>query len=638
MDRSWISKPKTTLEYKVGVEQFLLFAFRDVPYGGKVLCPCVKCANCIMKTRNEIREDLKCDEFLRGYTRWNKHGEDLPAEELSDPSARTCLSNANHDIDTNSLEFDNMHGLLHAAFGVPEESSPCDAEVNPTVPESSPMAEQVENPTFANLSKDANIELYPGCKSFSKLSFIVRLYQNKCLYGWSKESVTAQLKMWADALPAGSHVPTNYYQAKKVINSLGLDYQKIHACPNDCMLFRGERENQDSCHVCGSSRWVASKKKGALGSNCNENKKKAAKILRYFPLIPRLQRIFAMEKTSKNMRWHAEERTKDGKLRHPADGQAWKELDKLFPSFGADPRNIRLGLATDGFNPFRTVSSTHSTWPVILVPYNAPPWLCMKQSNFILSMVIPGPKGPGYDIDVYLEPLIDEMMQLWSGVETYDASTKQMFNLHAALLWTIHDLPELSATNKENAKKIKYPHTLGRKSFARKRKELEDSRGQHVNRAVFFDECHKNKEGAYTNARTEEKMNEVYMKLAERMVDRALTEADYEEVMLEVFGKVHSGRVRGMGPTITPTNYYGARFWNLSNTNGAPCGSSSSCGSNWNDAKQFMQFVASFMAEKYPEVDWLSHLPESLRRRTEDVEIEESELPSDNSHSTPRET
>ncbi|KAL6651132.1 hypothetical protein ACP70R_010057 [Stipagrostis hirtigluma subsp. patula] len=123
------------------------------------------------------------------------------------------------------------------------------------------------------------------------------------------------------------------------------------------------------------------------------------------------------------------------------------------------------------------------------------------------------------------------------------------------------------------------------------------------------------------------------MKLAERMVDRPLTEADYEEVMVEVFGKDHSGRVRRMGPTITPTNYYGARFWNLSNTNGAPCCSSSSCGSNWNDAKQFMQFVASFMAEKYPEVDWLSHLPESLRRRTEDVQNQGSDSPNDNSQS-----
>ena len=58
------------------------------------------------------------------------------------------------------------------------------------------------------------------------------------------------------------------------------------------------------------------------------------------------------------------------------------------------------------------------------------------------------------------------------------------------------------------------------------------------------------------------------MKLAEKRVDgQELTEADFEQAMLEVFGKDHSGRVRGMGPTITPTNYYGGRFLNISAIN-----------------------------------------------------------------------
>ena len=58
-----------------------------------------------------------------------------------------------------------------------------------------------------------------------------------------------------------------------------------------------------------------------------------------------------------------------------------------------------------------------------------------------MSMLIPGPKGPGNDIDVYLEPLVDELMQLWAGVDTYDVVTKKNFFLRAALLWTMHDLP-----------------------------------------------------------------------------------------------------------------------------------------------------------------------------------------------------
>jgi len=63
-------------------------------------------------------------------------------------------------------------------------------------------------------------------------------------------------------------------------------------------------------------------------------------------------------------------------------------------------------------------------WPVILIPYDLPPWLCMKKENFILSLLISGPKGPGNDIDVYLQPLIEELIELWEvGVLTYDAAS-----------------------------------------------------------------------------------------------------------------------------------------------------------------------------------------------------------------------
>ncbi|KAK8618251.1 hypothetical protein V6N13_132251 [Hibiscus sabdariffa] len=65
----------------------------------------------------------------------------------------------------------------------------------------------------------------------------------------------------------------------------------------------------------------------------------------------------------------------------------------------------------------------------------------MKQSSFILSMIILGEKGPGNDIDIYLQPLIEELKQLWVGVQTFDVLKKENFNLRATLLWTINDFP-----------------------------------------------------------------------------------------------------------------------------------------------------------------------------------------------------
>ncbi|XXG80048.1 hypothetical protein AAC387_Pa09g0997 [Persea americana] len=68
--------------------------------------------------------------------------------------------------------------------------------------------------------------------------------------------------------------------------------------------------------------------------------------------------------------------------------------------------------------------------------------MCMKEPLFMMSLLILGPHQPGNDIDVYLQPLIDELMESWeNGVETYDACSKESFEIRVAVLWTINDFP-----------------------------------------------------------------------------------------------------------------------------------------------------------------------------------------------------
>ncbi|WMV51044.1 hypothetical protein MTR67_044429 [Solanum verrucosum] len=108
----------------------------------------------------------------------------------------------------------------------------------------------------------------------------------------------------------------------------------------------------------------------------------------------------------------------------------------------SEPRNVRLGLCSNGFTPFSNNASPHSCWPVFLTPYNLPPEMCMTSPYIFLSCVIPGPRNPTSLIDIYLQPLIDELKQLWfEGVLTYDISTKQNFVMRASLMWTINDFP-----------------------------------------------------------------------------------------------------------------------------------------------------------------------------------------------------
>jgi len=223
---------------------------------------------------------------------------------------------------------------------------------------------------------------------------------------------------------------------------MGLGYEKIPACRNDCMLLWKDNKDLDSCTVCGEFKWKADTHIDEDGEVISSRKKRLVKMLRWFPLIPQLQRLFMSEHTAPYMRWHVEGRTRDDVLRHQADGEAWISFDILHPDFMADSRNVRLGLTADGFNPFGNMSTSHSTWPVMLVLYNLPPWMCMKQMSFILSLVILGPSSLGTDIDVYLQPLIDELLELWNvGVQTFDASKMENFNMRSQLMWTINDLP-----------------------------------------------------------------------------------------------------------------------------------------------------------------------------------------------------
>ncbi|GKC17880.1 retrovirus-related pol polyprotein from transposon TNT 1-94 [Tanacetum coccineum] len=74
--------------------------------------------------------------------------------------------------------------------------------------------------------------------------------------------------------------------------------------------------------------------------------------------------------------------------------------------------------------------------------------LCEGCPNFTkLSAIIKllNLKGyPGNDIDVFLEPLVDDLHTLFeTGVDTYDASIKDNFNLRVVVLWTINDYPAL---------------------------------------------------------------------------------------------------------------------------------------------------------------------------------------------------
>ncbi|KAM3344328.1 hypothetical protein P3S68_026420 [Capsicum galapagoense] len=389
MDKRWINLlNRFDPLYENGAKEFLHFASLDRPNASSILCPCRKCSNMKFIKKDLIVEHIVVDGFLTSYTSWIYHGE----------QSSSSVSMTQLDKD------DEMQDMLHEAFGIPPTSSFADMDNSGEgFGGSSQHNRGFDKKTeeFFNLLKEVERELYPSSKYYL-LSFLVRLLHLKCLNGWSNSSFSMLLELLKDALPEGETLPKSFYDAKKIIKDLGLEYKKIHACPNNCMIYWDETKDRMDCQVCKAPRYKNFK--GGLVNCSSDTSKVPAKVFRYFRLIPRLQRLFMSAKTSTQMRWHAEGRTKDGVMRHPADNIVWRKFDEENTEFAQDPRNVRLGLDSDGFSPFKSMSTSHSTWPVILIPYNLPPWLCMKQPYMILSIIIDGPRAPENDIDIYLRP------------------------------------------------------------------------------------------------------------------------------------------------------------------------------------------------------------------------------------------
>ncbi|XP_039145632.1 uncharacterized protein LOC120282863 [Dioscorea cayenensis subsp. rotundata] len=436
MDKSWMNKSRLSQEYVDGVEQFLDYAFNNLSSDNKIVCPCIKCKNVRWKTLEVAFDHLACDGILQGYTCWFFHGENVPLSRTSSTNTPSPSSTSHPTTNNTSTRQDGTEELLRDAFNMQHHhdaptffgAHPTDGmeggnETHMGLNEEQPSEEASK---FYKLLEDMNGKLYDGSKH-SILYFCIHLFHLKCMCGITGKGLDYLIDFLKEFFPIAT-IPANSHESKKVIKDLGLGYEKIHSWPNDCMLYWEEKEMQQECHVCGASRWLPTK--STQPENVDGDQvlyKQPAKVLRYFPLIPRLQRIFMSSKTSTGMSWHANGRTKDGSLRHPADAEAWRSFDARYPDFASHPRSVRLGLSSNGFNPFKLLSTSYSTWPVVLIPYNLPPWIGMKQSSFILSMIIPGEKGPGNDIDVFMEPLIKEVKQLWAGVDTYDASLKQNF-------------------------------------------------------------------------------------------------------------------------------------------------------------------------------------------------------------------
>nr|AAM92812.1 putative transposon protein [Oryza sativa Japonica Group] len=259
-------------------------------------------------------------------------------------------------------------------------------------------------------------------------------------------------------------------------------YDESKGCDSEFTTLWKEYVFLDECPTCGTSRYKSNSNTGLEPSDTTEGRQRKIPqlVMWYLPVKDRIKLIYSNPRDAELMHWHEEGRKKDGMIRHPADARQWINFDAQYREFAKDPRNITFALSTDGVNPFGDMSSSHSTWPVLLTMYNLPIWLCQKQKYVLLCILIQGPRQPGIDIDVFLEPLLEDMADLWKeGLKVYlPGSNKLVYMRHRRFLRTNHKYRKMKAEFDGTEETDPAPKpTSGEKGTKRKKPEKNTKQG-----------------------------------------------------------------------------------------------------------------------------------------------------------------
>jgi len=251
--------PQSSREYIRGVMAFVKFACEHSKRKWVIVCSCKKCLLGKSWSSEVVFAHLTSGAgVIEGYTEWIMHGESLV------PSVdNETIYEAPRTVQVDSISLhggsNGMQDMLNDVFamhdvcveaggsqvGVEAEAESVDAEIE----DSNRGANK-----FGELLKDVDTPLHENTK-YSKLEAIVHLYSIKYMGSWSNTSFSMLLEFINELMHPNVSLPKDTYEAKKYLRDLGLEYEKISACRNSCMLFWRENEKLDKCTFYNESRW-----------------------------------------------------------------------------------------------------------------------------------------------------------------------------------------------------------------------------------------------------------------------------------------------------------------------------------------------------------------------------------------------
>ncbi|XP_048498005.1 uncharacterized protein LOC125496552 [Beta vulgaris subsp. vulgaris] len=273
MNRAWMYGSRDTSEFVDGVFGFCDDALSHQAVTGTegFYCPCVNYGNMGMVSNiGSLREHIFRRGFRQDYHVWVWHGEE-------------------RIYDGGNAVVNDVHE--RGEFDVIENDKNLDDEYENIELEDDDDGDHIEEMI---LGVDDHAGKWPR---IFECTAMITLLNIKTKVGIRDSDFTSLLQAFGDMFPDDHELPKSNYYAEKLMCPFGLEYQKIHACPNDPVLHQNEHANMDECPRCGKSRY----RRAGVGYK----KGPPAKVMWYLPIIPRFKRMFSIKKDAKNLRCHA---------------------------------------------------------------------------------------------------------------------------------------------------------------------------------------------------------------------------------------------------------------------------------------------------------------------------------------------
>jgi len=251
---------------------------------------------------------------------------------------------------------------------------------------------------------------------------------------------TKEGQMLPHAFPDIGLISPEHIQARAQLLA-GVEPELYDCCPgqNACMCFTGEYHDLTKCLVCNEPRF--------------NSKGLPRRHFTYIPIVPRLKAAAESQAFAEVMQYRAEYEHEAGMFGDVFDGENYRHLQEspitvhgevlkgdsgepLGTKYFEDPRDVALGLSTDGFSVHQS-----TFWPLIIFLYNLPPTIRFLLQNIFALGIIP---GKPVHINTFLWPFLQELQKLALGVTAFDVLSSQSFILRAFLILIFGDIPAIA--------------------------------------------------------------------------------------------------------------------------------------------------------------------------------------------------